>query len=563
MRLIRPILAAAFLAHLAGAASALGSSGAYLAARHASYLNDFSQAAEYYTRALALDPSNPALMEAVITSDVNMGSLDRAVPVADHMADLGMNSQVAFMVQMADRAATGNYDAILTALDTSESVGALVDGLAKAWAYLGAGKVTEALAAFDAVASEEGLQSFALYQKAIALASVGDFEGADDILSGRAKGPLQATRRSVMAHAEVLSQLERPDAALALISDTMGSNPPPTFAAMVERLKAGETLQFDVVDGAAGGIGEVFHGVASALAGEAAPGYALLYARIAAYLNPDNIDAQLLCASLLEDMAQYDLAISAYDVVPRENPEFVSAELGRADALKEAGKTDAAVEALTQLAKTYPDLQIVQRQLGDTLRGLERYSEATGPYDRAIALVGTEQPADWTLYFSRGVTYERTDQWEKAEADFRHALRLSPAQPQVLNYLGYSMVERHEDLDEALDMIRRAVAAQPDDGYITDSLGWVYYRLGRYDKAVGQMERAAELMPTDPIINDHLGDVYWAVGRRMEAQFQWHRALSFGPEPDEADRIRRKLEVGLDKVLEQEGAKPLAVAKDG
>ena len=112
-------------------------------------------------------------------------------------------------------------------------------------------------------------------------------------------------------------------------------------------------------------------------------------------------------------------------------------------------------------------------------------------------------------------------------------------------------------------MIQDAVAAQPDDGYITDSLGWAYYRLGRYDEAVVHLERAAELMPTDPIINDHLGDGYWAVGRKMEARFQWHRAMSFGPEPAEADRIRKKLDMGLDKVLQQEGAAPLAVAKDG
>jgi len=561
--LTRPLLAAALCACLAGPALALGSSGAYLAARHASYDNDYLTASEYFTRALALDPGNPALMEAVITSTVNMGEVERAVPVARRMNELQLGNQAAYMVILADKAKLGDFDGVLASLDAGESVGALVDGLARAWAFLGAGKSTEALAAFDAVAGEEGLQSFALYQKALALASVGDFEGADDILSGRASGPLQAMRRGVLAHAEVLSQLERPEAAIELIADTMGDNPPPEFQVILEKLKAGETLTFDVVDGPAAGIGEVYHGVASALAGESAPGFALLYARIAEYLNPGNVEATLLSASLLEEMGQFALATKAYDAVPRSHPEFVSAELGRAQALKEAGNTAAAVEALNQLAKTYPDLLVVQRQLGDTLRSLERYGEATPAYDRAIALIGTEQPDDWTLYFSRGVTYERTDQWDKAEADFRHALELAPGQPQVLNYLGYSMVEKQENLDEALQMIQDAVAAQPDDGYITDSLGWAYYRLGRYEEAVTNMERAAELMPTDPIINDHLGDAYWAVGRKMEARFQWHRALSFGPEPAEAERIRKKLDVGLDEVLQQEGAAPLAVAKDG
>jgi tetratricopeptide (TPR) repeat protein len=140
---------------------------------------------------------------------------------------------------------------------------------------------------------------------------------------------------------------------------------------------------------------------------------------------------------------------------------------------------------------------------------------------------------------------------------------LKPDQPQVLNYLGYSYVEMKRNMDDALDMIQRAVAARPDDGYVTDSLGWVFYRMGRYQDAVVEMERAVELMPVDPVINDHLGDVYWAVGRKREAKFQWRRAMSFEPELDDATRIRRKLEVGLDAVLKEEGAAPLAVATDG
>ena len=118
-------------------------------------------------------------------------------------------------------------------------------------------------------------------------------------------------------------------------------------------------------------------------------------------------------------------------------------------------------------------------------------------------------------------------------------------------------------LDEALEMIERAVEARPNDGYITDSLGWVLYRLGRYEESVSHMERAAELTPVDPIVNDHLGDVYWAVGRRREAEFQWNRAMSFDPEEEDGERIRRKLAVGLDLVLEEEGAEPISVANDG
>jgi Flp pilus assembly protein TadD len=159
------------------------------------------------------------------------------------------------------------------------------------------------------------------------------------------------------------------------------------------------------------------------------------------------------------------------------------------------------------------------------------------------------------LFYTRAIANERAGQWDAAEADFRKALELQPDQPMVLNYLGYSMVEQRRNLDEALGMIERAAAGQPDDGYITDSLGWVYFRLDRFEDALNPMLRAVELVPDDPILNDHLGDVLWKVGRKREAEFQWRRALSFGPAEDlDMDRVRNKLDVGLDKVLEDEAA---------
>mgnify|MGYP000565807262 FL=1 len=203
--------------------------------------------------------------------------------------------------------------------------------------------------------------------------------------------------------------------------------------------------------------------------------------------------------------------------------------------------------------------------LGDLLRQQEEYGRAVRAYDTALELTPEDGPTRWFLLYARGISHERQKNWKQAEADFRAALELNPDQPQVLNYLGYSMVEKQVKLDEALNMIERAVAARPDSGYIVDSLGWVLFRLGRYDEAVSHMEKAVELMPVDPVVNDHLGDVYWAVGRSREAEFQWKRALSFVDPDDEnaeadPDRIRRKLDVGLDQVLAEEGAAPLKFA---
>jgi tetratricopeptide (TPR) repeat protein len=423
--------------------------------------------------------------------------------------------------------------------------------------------MSEALKSFDEVAETPATRAFGLYHKALALAAAGDYEAADAILSSQGNERLNLTRRGIIARAEILSQLERNADAIAALSETFGADLDPALGALKRRLEAGETLPVTVVLDANDGLAEVFFTVASALNGDTPEGFILAFARTAEALQPGNMDAILLSASLLESLLRFDLAIAAYDMVPADSAFFHIAELGRANALEQSGKKDEAIVVLQRLSETHDKIPAIFVTLGDSLRRLERYDEAAVAYDRAIALYGVPQEGHWSVYFARGITQEREKNWDRAEADFRQALRLKPDQPQVLNYLGYSFVEMKRNMDEALDMIQRAVAARPEDGYVTDSLGWVFYRLGRYDEAVVEMERAAELMPVDPVINDHLGDVYWAVGRKREARFQWRRAMSFEPELEDAIRIRRKLEVGLDLVLQEEGAAPLAVATDG
>ncbi len=538
-------------------------SGAYLAARHAGYFNDYSKAAEYYTLALARDPSNPALLENALMAFIGLGDFDRANAIAQKMLADGIESQSANMTLTVGLARKGRFDAILQNLDEGHSIGPLVDGLVRAWAEVGQGRMSEAQQAFDKVIAAKGTKAFGLYHKGLALASVGDFEGADRIFSGEEAGPLRMTRRGVIAHAQILSQLERNDAALELFDQAFGKAIDARTSEMRAKLEAGESLPFTLVSSPEDGLAEVFYTVASALKGEAADSYTLIYSRMAETLKPDHTDALLLTASLFDALKRYDLAIETYKRVSPQDPAFVTAEMGRADALRKSGKVDASVEVLEQLAKSNPNLPTVQVTLGDTFRQTKNFAGAAKAYSRALELYGPPTKSQWFIYYARGIALERLDDWEKAEADFRQALKLQPNQPNVLNYLGYSLVEKNTKLDEALGMIQRAVAARPDDGYITDSLGWALYRLGRYKDSVSFMERAAELTPTDPIINDHLGDVYWAVKRFREARVQWQRALSFNPEEKEAKRMRRKLDVGLDAVLKAEGAKPLTVTANG
>ncbi len=551
-----------------GTAWAKEPSGAYLAARQARYEYDFQAAARYFVQALANDPDNQAILEQSIVSFLSLGEVLRAVPIAQRMEAGEMPSQASHIAILADLATNEKFDEILKRIEDNRGIGDLGDGLVKAWSQLGMGDMTSAAATFDAVAKEQGLRDFALYHKALALASVGDFEGSVKIFSGEAEGEIQRTRHGVFAWAEALSQLGRQDEALKLVKDTFGTTNGPEVADLIKRLEGPDPIPFSVVRSAREGIAEVFYSIGQALTDGSGMDYVLLFSRTAEYINPKHVDATLLSAQVLEALGRHGLASQAYQKVPRDSTSFVTAELGRADSLNSEGKTDAAIEVLDQLSATHSDNAAVMMSKADLFRQHERFADAIGAYDQALKLYQNVDDIPWFAYYARGICHEREDHWKEAEADFRKALSLSPDQPQVLNYLGYSMVEKQVNLDEALTMIKKAVEIEPSSGYIVDSLGWAYYRLGRYSEAATELERAAELMPVDAVVNDHLGDALWMVGRINEARFQWRRALSFidpaKPSPDaDPDRMRRKLEIGLSKVLEEEKAsKKKTVADD-
>jgi Flp pilus assembly protein TadD len=210
---------------------------------------------------------------------------------------------------------------------------------------------------------------------------------------------------------------------------------------------------------------------------------------------------------------------------------------------------------LESLAKQRPEEITPQDTLGNIMRARKRYGEAIEHYSRAIALIKAPAQQHWHYWYSRGTCYERTKRWPQAEADLKRALQLSPDEPLVLNYLGYSWIDQNRNLKQGLAMIQKAVSKRPNDGYIVDSLGWAQYRLGNYKDAVKHLERAVELKPEDPTLNDHLGDALWRVGRKREAHFQWDQALALKPEPEEAEKISEKLLKGLVDKAASNGAK--------
>ena len=531
-----------------------GLAGPYLAARQAAITSNFSEAVDYYRKAIFADPQNPALLENAIIAFIAKGEIEGAVQLAERLVRITDASSVVSLLLNAE-AAKRNSFADIKVEDTAGEGGIapLVIGLVEAWAAFGDGRMSDTTAVFDRLASTDDFQSLAHYHKGLAFALVGDFEAADRILSGEEHGALVLSARGIRAHAQVLVQLDRRQDAIDLLDAATQGRLVPSLADLRARIDAGAPVEFDFLTSAGDGVAEVYFNMASILNGRATAEHILIYSRLAEYLRPTHADAILLSAETLEDIEQYDLASDAYASIPVGHPSHFLAEMGRADTLYKDDRLDAAIEVMRGLAKTDESNPFVHSALGDMLSRSDQDKDAIDAYSVSISLRAEDDRSAWRSYYARGIVYERIKQYPEMESDFRKALDLLPDQPDVLNYLGYSLVEQRIKLDEALGMIQKAVELRPDSGYITDSLAWVYYRLGRFEEALEPMERAAELLPIDPIINDHLGDIYWVNGRKREAEFQWKRALSFEPEEIDATRIRRKLEVGLDVVLEDEG----------
>ncbi len=540
-----------------------GLAGPYLASRMAAIQNDFPAAGDYALRALAQDDTDAFLQDSALVALISAGQMERAAALALTMADQGRATELARLVRRGELARTGRWDELIADIDSESAsdqpaapIGSeLIDGMIRAWALLGAGRAGESLTEFKRLAGIRGAAPMVNYHLALAKAKVGDFEGAELLLASPTTG---AHILGVIARAQVLSQLERGNEAIAMLEETPGFDEEPQLIALRDRLAQGETLPFEAARSPADGIAQVFLTFGSVLISNDEPDpLALIHARLAEHLAPKLGEARLLAAQILQGFGQYDLAEREFDALRDLGEMRPVAELSRIEALARAERLNDAEKAALSLTAAHPELAQGWIALGDLLRQQNKFAQAVPAYDKALSLIGDKAPpeASWFPLYARGIALERAGQFPKAEADFRAALRIRPDSAQVLNYLGYSLVDRNENLDEALRLIQRAVELRPDDGYILDSLAWAYFRLGRYDEAVAPMERAVAAMAGDALVNDHMGDIYWMSGRRREAEIQWQRALSLKPETEaDANRIRAKLDRGLDAVLAEEKA---------
>ena len=524
-----------------------GSYGDYLSAKLAASQHDLPEAARLYRSSLEADPNNADLLNHAFLYTAAAGDVEQAAKLASRIIQASPDDRPARLALAVEAIKHGDYAAARMHIAQSAKgpFTALTLSLLDAWAAEGAGDTKQALDDLKDVTGQGGTEALAAYHRALVL----DLAGQNDDAEAAYKEALTAggnSPRVVDAYGRFLERAGRAADARAFYAKLPAENSAALIQASgLARLDAGRKPD-RLVPTAADGAAEALFGIAASLTDQTSADIAILYLRLALYLSPDLNLAKIVLADRFDALQKYDDAIAVYRDVDRDSPYGMAAAVQAAVDETKLDRNDKSISDLESLTRSHPADVDAWTALGDAYRAASRFPEAADAYDHAVKLESPATAKDWPLYYARGVSEERAKHWDAAEADLLQALKLSPDQAEVLNYLGYSWVDQGRHLPEAMAMLEKARALSPFDGYVIDSVGWAYFRIGRYDDAAKTLQQAVLLVPGDPTINEHLGDAYWKVGRKLDARFQWSHALAFGPDADQKTELEAKLKDGLD-----------------
>jgi tetratricopeptide (TPR) repeat protein len=521
-------------------------SGSYLAARHAGGQRDVAAAASYYRAALRADPGNNELLGRAFLAVLANGEVDEAVKLAERVLQVDKNDRIARLVLGVRAIKQKQYPVARRELAQSISgpITDLAATLLSAWTMASPSEAKQATDSIDKLGGEDWYALFKDLHAALILDVAGQKKEAAKRFE-RANKLDPTALRVVQSYGSFLSRQGNTAEALKVFATFDEALPRhPLIVEATNELKAGKKLPV-MVDTPQAGTAEVLYELGSALGQHGGEDVGLIYLELSLYLAPSHPLALLSLGDLYEVLKKPELANKAYERVLLNSPLHRNAQIQLALNLDALDRTDEAKASLEKVIAANPsDLEAIMA-LGNVLRGRKQFAECADVYSKGVDTISKPEKSNWVIYYFRGICFERAKQWARAEADLKTSLELFPDQPHVLNYLGYSWIDQGINLDDGMRMIKRSVEQRADDGYIVDSLGWAYYRLGNMEEAVKQLERAVELKPEDPTINDHLGDAYWQVGRVLEARFQWSHARDLKPEPEDLAKIEAKLKSGL------------------
>jgi len=525
--------------------------GDYLSARVADNQGDYAKAAKFYKKVINHGKPTPALAARALTIFIMAGKIDWSKPIADELIKDLPNNQTVQLAKISFLVANGENDQAGEMLKNPQNSGiaAFTTPLFQAWLLAANGKTDAAIKALKPL-DLQGTKGIYNRQQGLINEMAGRFDKAAENFRalGWPNGILSPRVSRDLIRVDVKAGNIKE--AQAVLKAAIINQPDTRFYKDLEAVIEGRQKAKNGITSAKQGFAMSLFGIARVMEQQRATQLPRLLSQLAFYLNPDLAANRILLSGLHNVKIEPDASLQLLKDIPSTSPYIWQANLELALLMDRTGYSDQAETLLLNLLSDNPKWIRPALLLGNIRRAREQDIKAIKAYDLAMERVGEPTKAYWRVLYSRGISLERSGQWPKAEKDLLKALSLQPNAPFVLNYLGYSWVDKGINLNKAITMIEKAVRLRPRDGYIADSLGWGYYKLKRYDEAVTELEKAIELQPADPVINDHLGDAYWQVGRSIEARFQWNRSLLMKPDAKLEKKIRLKLENGLtDPVL--------------
>jgi tetratricopeptide (TPR) repeat protein len=518
----------------------------YLSARFAANDHDLGQAARYYGRALSDDPSNSSLLALSFFYSTTSGDFEAAGKYAQAVVAKTPDDRGARLALAVIAFKHKDYAEVRKELTQSAKgpFTALILSLFDAWAAAAQHDTPGVQKDIQTVMSQKGAEGIASYHAALIQDYLGDAKVADAAYK-KALTSGAPTPRVMDAYGRFLERQGRTaDAAKLYMAHIDEGGLASVTRPGLARIAAGQKPD-GLIRNPADGAAEALFGIAASLTDAQSADDSILFLRMALYLRPDLGLGQVLLADRFESLRKFDAAITIYHGIEPTSPYFRMAQVQAALDEQRLGRNDDAIAGLKKLVAAQPKDSEAWIALGDTYRTTEKFQEAVDAYTQAEKAIPQPSKRDWTMFYARAMANEKLKQLDASEADIQEALKLSPEQPELLNYLGYSWVDRGRNIPQALVMLEKARSLRPYDGYIVDSVGWAYYQLGRYDDAAKTLEAAVLLVPGDPTINEHLGDALWRAGRHIDARFQWSHALTFADDDTDKAALERKLKSGL------------------
>lgn len=532
--------------------------GNYLASQFAQRGKDWEKASDFMGRVLQKEEENYELKRHAMVLAMGAGQVNRAIALAKEVIEKDPENEglLERLFIALDEFQKENYLGVIETLNQFDenSIASFIVPVLRLWAEAAQGKLSE---------EEIRRHSFYAYHAILAGEYLNKPRQAVE-LSLMALDLAETDAQNLVRISDLLALYGKSEDALEIYQmlrekgykdDKVNQK----ISALKKEKSIDHLIERQEIKSPKEGAAWVFMNMAEILLRDYSDDSATIFARMGLYLNPQLDEGYMIVGNILARYDRYEEAIYEYNKINEDSEFYQKSQRRIADLYTAQKEDDKAIEILKSLYEEYEDIDALI-QIGDIHRYRENYDEAVTAYNKVIKLWNEVPKKYWHVLYARGMAHERLKNYKKAEKDLLEAVEYQPDHPYLLNYLGYSWTDQGINLSKALDMIEKAAKAEPDDGYIADSLGWVYFRMNDFEEAIIHLEKAVELLPYDATINDHLGDAYWHVGRKLEAKFQWRRAVNYSEENEQ--ELKEKIELKLVNGLPEKEEEPLKALTD-